>query len=193
MQRVSHPAGLASARPAAPSRGGARRLFRALETLAFAVFLIAAAGTLVLSLGSRFLPVRIYSVMSGSMSPALPTGSLVVDRSTPASALRVGDVITFRRPDDMRTLETHRISAIVEMHGARAFRTRGDANGAPDPWLVPARGAGARVVGTVPYLGYAVAALKLRLPRLLILALAVAVGFAYSLRRIWITPASARR
>jgi signal peptidase I len=93
------------------------------------------------------------TVLSGSMEPALPVGSTVVVRPTPVTEIAVGDVITFTDRDlesGATRVVTHRVIAVEP---GPTFRTRGDANDAPDPGSVAA----ADVVGVqwyvVPWVG----------------------------------------
>ena len=91
---------------------------------------------------------------SGSMSPAWPTGSLVVvviDQHVDRATIRVGDVVTYRTENGL--LITHRVVAIDGAGASRQFTTKGDANDHPDPQPIPT----ARIVGRadfgLPYLG----------------------------------------
>lgn len=90
-----------------------------------------------------------YVVQSGSMEPALPTGSVVITQSLPRYT--VGDIITFGRAGSDQ-LVTHRIVR----KNAEGFITKGDANNDIDPGTVLPE----EIVGsarfTVPYLGYLV-------------------------------------
>lgn len=88
--------------------------------------LVAALTFLAAQSGMRPLVVR-----SGSMEPAISTGSMVLMRKVPASAIKQGDVVSVERPD--RTRVTHRVLA-VEHQGTTAVLTlKGDANEDPDP------------------------------------------------------------
>ncbi|WP_309649893.1 signal peptidase I [Nocardioides sp.] len=94
-----------------------------------------------------------YVVASDSMSGGIERGSVVFERRVPVGDLRVGDVITYERPEaaDSGGLVTHRIEWI---DGAR-LQTRGDAEKGPDPWLVALdEPTMSRVVMAVPYVGY---------------------------------------
>ncbi|WP_341927550.1 hypothetical protein [Nocardioides psychrotolerans] len=94
-----------------------------------------------------------YVVAGDSMSGGIERGSVVFERRVPVGDLRVGDVITYERPEsaDSEGLVTHRIEWI---EGAR-LQTRGDAEESPDPWLVALdRPTMPRVVVTIPYVGY---------------------------------------
>jgi signal peptidase len=101
-----------------------------------------------------------YAVLTGSMQPTMPAGTLVVVRDVDAADIRTGDVITFNpRPNDPAVV-THRVVGVgFDGDGRPAFRTRGDANDAADPWTVREQ----QVVGErwyfVPFLGYVTDAL----------------------------------
>jgi signal peptidase len=93
-------------------------------------------------------------VLSGSMEPALPLGSVAFVEPKSGEEVQTGDMLTFRNPDGTELVVTHRVTEVVRGEGGLAFKTKGDANEAEDSWLVPA----ANVVGTVKwhvhYLGY---------------------------------------
>ncbi len=80
-------------------------------------------------------------VLSGSMTPVIRTGDLIVDDAvTPAQArqLRVGQVVSFRAAPGSPVIITHRIVARRMVHGLVEYQTKGDANNAPDVGLRPA-------------------------------------------------------
>ena len=95
---------------------------------------------------------RLVIVYSGSMEPELPMGSLaVITRVDPAAILK-GDVITFRSPEE-RVNVSHRVVA-VSPKAPLTFKTKGDANNAADPYIVPAESVVGKVTGNVPNVGY---------------------------------------
>lgn len=99
-------------------------------------WLISALGTLVL-LAAVVLPrvagAQPYVVLTGSMTPTYPPGTLVVVRPTEPAAVRVGDVITFQLRSGEPTVVTHRVVSVgADSTGSLTFTTRGDANPAPD-------------------------------------------------------------
>lgn len=104
------------------------------------------------------------SSMAGDRTDSIPRGSVVFERRVAIDELRAGDVITFPRPTaadsagagDDGAMVTHRIVAIDE----GGIVTQGDAEAAPDPWLLqPDRSAVPRVVFTLPWLGFVYQAL----------------------------------
>lgn len=105
--------------------------------------------------GVRLVGIRTYAVVSGSMEPTYPTGSLLYVKSADASELQVGDAITFMVDED--TVATHRIIEILpdeEDSSVLRFRTQGDANDTPDGTPVHYKNIIGKPVFSVPYLGY---------------------------------------
>lgn len=93
-------------------------------------------------------------VKSGSMSPMLERGSLVFVKPTPATELRVGQVITFQNPiKGGKELVTHRVVAIDVKNGKRVFATRGDANDSRDPWKAEIDEQAGVLAAHVPHIG----------------------------------------
>ena len=104
--------------------------------------------------GIRLFGFQVYGVLSGSMEPALPVGSLIYVKAVDAAALKPRDIITFRLTGT--TIATHRIIEIIDNGGSpysRQFRTQGDANDAPDANTVAPGNIIGRVQFCIPYLG----------------------------------------
>ena len=115
----------------------------------------------------------VMTVLSGSMTPVIRTGDLIVDSPvTPAqaSSLRPGQIISVREAPGSQSVITHRIVAVKMAHGTVSYVTTGDANNAPDSTLRPA----SDVVGVFrfagPRGGYVLAALHRRMVLGLLLA-----------------------
>ena len=68
-------------------------------------------------------------VLSGSMSPAFETGSMIFVRETDTTKLKVGDIICYMSGE---SAVTHRITEVVNKGGEISYITKGDANNAPD-------------------------------------------------------------
>jgi signal peptidase I len=132
--------------------------FRAVRWIAATTAWAVAGMAIVLALfltAPRLLGYESLTVLSGSMEPALPVGSVVLDERISPLDARPGDVVTFPSPDDRSRLITHRVRSITVQGGDAAVVTKGDANDAPERWRVPVSGQIGRVVYRVPKLGYA--------------------------------------
>jgi signal peptidase len=134
-----------------------------------------------------YKPVAVYS---GSMVPTLRVGSLSVDRSVPSASVRVGDVITFAHPYVHGRLVTHRVIRIFHTPHGLAYRTKGDANTARDPWTVRLPGRVGRVSFSIPYAGFALWYLHTREIRTGLILFSALLLLTLVLRRIWRTDAA---
>ncbi|MGO4258587.1 signal peptidase I [Marmoricola sp. RAF53] len=96
-----------------------------------------------------------YTILTGSMRPTMPPGTLVVVRHTPPEQVRVGDVLTYQLRSGDPTVATHRVVGIGRtVAGDLRFTLQGDANHSPDPVTVrPEQIRGTRWYA-VPYLAY---------------------------------------
>lgn len=94
------------------------------------------------------------TVLSGSMTPTYPVGSIVVVRPVAAGDVAAGDAITFASADS-RSFTTHRVVAVEQdSEGEPLFTTQGDANPRPDDDQVTAGALRGRVWFHVPYVGH---------------------------------------
>lgn len=111
-------------------------------------------------LGARLAPLadaEVLAIRSGSMSPAIGVGDLVVvERGRQPAA---GEVAAFRLPSG--TIVTHRVVRTAVLPDGNYVETRGDANASPDPVLVPADDVVGTVGVTLPLLGYVLALLSM--------------------------------
>lgn len=102
---------------------------------------------------------RALTVSSGSMEPAIPTGSVVfvdhVEASEVDERIAEGDVITFVSGD--KKLVTHRVVEKYTAETSVRFRTKGDNNDAMDPDPVYRQDVVGEVMFSVPFVGYIVA------------------------------------
>ena len=111
-------------------------------------------------------------VLSGSMEPTLPLGSVAMVEPRAATSIVAGDLLTFHHPERPGTLVTHRVTEATRLdNGLVSFKTKGDANNVEDKWAIMSP----QVVGTVkfdvPYAGYA--ADKVRSPLGFLMVIAV--------------------
>ena len=142
---------------------------------------VIALGLAALLLVPTLLGLDRYVIVTGSMTGTYDTGSVVFTENVPVSDLREGDVITYAPPPGEAPTElvTHRIASIDTVDGQQVFQTKGDANDTVDPWKFELdESTQARVVNSVPYVGYGLMALQDRHTRMLVIgvpALGVAV------------------
>jgi len=145
-----------------------------------AAVLLALAVALPLAVGDR--P---YTVLTGSMEPTIAAGDVVIDeRISPVDA-QVGDVVTFRDPEDQDKLITHRVQRIRRAGSHLWFVTQGDANNTTERWRIAADGELGRVVYTVPWVGHLAVLTHTPGGLLLILLVPLTLLGAEELRRIW--------
>ncbi|HEY8029924.1 MAG TPA: signal peptidase I [Gaiellaceae bacterium] len=142
-------------------------------------------GLLAVTIGPRFLPYQALIVRSGSMSPTIPTGSIVFYKKIDSSKVKVGDVIVFDKPGTTNEKVTHRVYKIGHSATGEYFTTKGDANGVPDDWRVPAVGTGWIAMFHLPSVGYALVYLQSTLARLLLLVIPAILLGAITLYEIW--------
>lgn len=122
--------------------------------LQYTLFLaVVTVGVMLLLVQTDILPgYEVRIVQSGSMEPAISTGSVVVIREQASYA--VGDVVTFGADTLGSVPTTHRIIADVVTDGTLAFVTQGDANAEADPRPVAITDIRGAVLFSVPVLGY---------------------------------------
>lgn len=118
--------------------------------------LITGLSTLVLfALAMLLVGVRIfgftpYAVVSGSMAPSIPKGSLAYVKAMRMDELAMGDVITYVL-DESGVLVSHRIVGLD--HSTQIITTKGDANQDNDSLKVSYRNVQGVVHYHIPILG----------------------------------------
>ncbi|MFF2296776.1 signal peptidase I [Arthrobacter sp. NPDC058127] len=148
---------------AGEGRGAGSGVARALVSVITTVVMVAAvAAFLFLAVGPRVLGYQTSTMLTGSMSPLINPGDVVVTVPVAVQNLKVGDIITYHIPVEDQRVETHRIIDLtINNQGTATVRTKGDANNGPDPWTATLAGGQVdRQVFTVPYLGNAIRALR---------------------------------
>ncbi len=121
---------------------------------------------------------RSFVVLTGSMSPAIPQGSMTYVKSE--LEYKKGDIITFSKPNGSRV--THRI-AQVEGQG---YITRGDANSLSDSEVIVINQVIGKTFLTIPHIGNVI--LFLKSPNVIV-GLAVITGMLVSFKILRITRA----
>lgn len=137
-----------------PRRGSPLRFaWRVLVwTLLLALVLVLVAAVLL----PRAAGATPYTVLTGSMQPDYPPGTLVVVKPVEIEDIAIGDVITYQLESGEATVVTHRVISVGTSLGSgeRTLRTRGDANTAADQAPVQEVQVKGRLWYAVPYLGH---------------------------------------
>jgi signal peptidase len=153
---------------------------------AFVVWL--AAGFVFTTLFSITLPMavgmRSFTVRSGSMSPTIETGDMVVARRIDPESARPGDIVTFNNPQG-GALTTHRVRSVMRTGDKYRFITRGDANNTSEDWSVDADGQIGQIAYRVPKLGYVLSPTSSGKGRMLLIGIPALMLCALGLVRIW--------
>lgn len=158
---------------------------RRLRTLVLWVGLGLLAGTLLAAVAPRLAGYRSFTVRSGSMTPAIETGDVVVTEPISPLGARVGDVVTFVDPEGTGKLFSHRVQSLRAEGDEVAFVTRGDANTSTERWRVPADGSIGKVAYRIPKVGYALAWIDSGPARLALMAIPALLLLWAALVRIW--------
>jgi len=95
-------------------------------------------------------------IASGSMTPTLNPGDIILIISAPVATIKVGDIVQYRTAD---APITHRVIDKYEAGGSLWFITQGDANNAPDDPINEEQVMG-KAVFTIPKLGWVSIAVK---------------------------------
>jgi signal peptidase len=148
-------------------------------TLGFSIG-IALAVTAPLAFGFKS-----FTILSGSMEPAISTGDVVVVKRIDPSEARIGDVVSFRDPENPTRVLSHRVTRIRAADGSIAFVTKGDANTGVERWQMPEDGTIGRVEFRIPKLGYVTNRVGSRFGRLAFLVLPALLLAFSELYKIW--------
>jgi signal peptidase I len=125
------------------------------QVLTWMVILFVSGVVTIAVLVPRLTGATPYVVLTGSMQPQMPPGTLVVVKPVEADEITTGTVLTYQLESGKPTVVTHRVTSVgVNGKGELRFGTKGDANKDPDArQVVPEQIKGERWY-YVPYLGY---------------------------------------
>ena len=99
----------------------------------------------------RLLGFEAYAIISGSMEPQIPVGSLVYAKAMAPEEVEAGDVIVFYGGRAGEAVTTHRV--VENRNADREFITRGDANAGDDMEARPYESLIGRVEHILPHFG----------------------------------------
>ena len=94
------------------------------------------------------LGIRSFVILTGSMQPTLPVGSVIFTQNFPT--YQTGDIVAFKSGD---VTVTHRIIDFETKDNNILYKTQGDANNTPDSQLIPQEKILGKVYYHLPYLG----------------------------------------
>lgn len=123
-----------------------KKICGALSTLLLIILALLAAVMIV----PHFMGYKSMAVLTGSMEPNYPVGSLVYVKETDPEEIDVNDVITYQLSGD--TVVTHRVVAVDR--DLQQFTTKGDANEAEDGAPVPYSNVVGKAGMNIPYIGF---------------------------------------
>lgn len=110
------------------------KLGSALSTLVLVIAIVICLSVIIQVTTNGYVQFGGYSlfrVVTGSMEPELPVGSLLVCKETPMEQIQMGDIVCFRslNPKMLGKVITHRVIAIQNASdGSLLLETKGDAN-----------------------------------------------------------------
>jgi len=127
------------------------------------VLLIIVVGVFVSTILDLPGGVKLFTVQSGSMAPAIRIGSLVIVKNQEDYV--PGEIITYmsERKEENKTYRfstTHRVQKVIVDEGETKYITRGDANDVEDPFPISKNLVVGKALFSIPLLGYPVAFAK---------------------------------
>jgi signal peptidase len=143
----------------------------------FAFLAILFAGAAIPQVGNY----QIMTVLSGSMEPAMKTGSVVI--VSPAESYNKNDIISFSTGGDIPT--THRIVQKKVKDGELIYITAGDANPTEDTDEVRKEDVLGKVYFGIPYLGYIVEFVRTPLVFTILIGVPALIIIAEELKKIY--------
>ena len=133
-------------------------------------------------------------ILTGSMRPYALPGDLFLSKTTPASHLKVGDIILVTS-QSTGTFYSHRVVSLSKVNGAIRIITKGDANAAPEatPFIVNANQQVPRSIARVKWIGRPlvyISSVQGRQAALALIVFANLIALILFLFRKKVTPAS---
>jgi len=129
--------------------------------------LIVIASTIVISALELPGGWRIFTVSTGSMSPSIPAGSLIITKQQ--NNYLPGDVVTFKFDKYQKNSVTHRIFNTFQKNGVTLFATKGDANDILDNNLISSDQIIGKVIFYAPTYGAIIVAAKTGIGKILLI------------------------
>lgn len=148
------------------SIGTWKRVFNILSNFSFIIFMavfiflmyVSVRG-IITGMEPEIFNHKMYYVESGSMSPTIKVGSLILVEEKEALDINISDILTFKTENG--TVVTHRVVDII--NGGDDYVMKGDANTTNDPMTLKKQNIIGRVMLTIPYVGFLLSALRTKI------------------------------
>lgn len=124
--------------------------------------------------------IKSFTVLTGSMQPAIPQGSIVYVQKF--NSYKSGDIISFE--NKTKQTVTHRVTEKVQKEDGTFYKTKGDANNTVDQELVAEKSVLGKSIFSVPYVGNFTLFLKTMPGFLLFIVLPVTIFIGFELWNI---------
>jgi signal peptidase len=123
---------------------------------------VAVLAFAVLAIGPHVLGYRTMTMLTGSMSPQINPGDVVLSTPLDVQDVTEGMVISYHIPIDDHRVVTHRVVSVEHgADGSVTVQTKGDANEAVDPWKATLQGDTAyQVRAVIPALGHVIQTMR---------------------------------
>lgn len=118
--------------------------------------LVLSVVTMITSRTDKLGGLRSFVVLSGSMEPLLPVGSMIF--VSPTFPYKSGDVIAFQNSAGQTV--THRIIEKINQGHVIGYKLQGDANKSPDTEIIPEGQVLGKQFFTIPYIGFFISYLR---------------------------------
>lgn len=96
---------------------------------------------------------RWIMVLSGSMTPTMLVGGMVLMTPVEPASIRVGDIVSHNPPGYSDVIVAHRVIEVIE-GDSPSFRTKGDANEEEDQYITTASNVVGEIRLHISHLGY---------------------------------------
>ncbi len=132
------------------------KAFKKICSIINILIIIALAALALYLIVPRILGMKTFAVLSGSMEPEIPVGSIVITEEVDPATITPGQIITYQLEGD--TMVTHRV--VKNDKNNKQLTTKGDANNVEDSNPVPYEKVVGHAKSKLPYAGYVVMYIK---------------------------------
>jgi signal peptidase len=132
-----------------------RTLWRSISTgLSMGLFTVVLAIMVVAVIIPKVTGATPLTVLTSSMEPGLPPGTLLIVEPVDTDTIKIGDVVTYQIESGKPAVVTHRVTEVLSSTtGERTFTFKGDNNDSVDPPVIPEQIQG-RLWYSLPLIGY---------------------------------------